>query len=152
LLPPDTEVSEKDRQKAARLGYIGDYTRLGNSSWFTNLDHGRRHQPLPLMTMEDNKKFNTQIQKNENSYKKYDNYNAIEVPYTSAIPSDYDDVMGVPITFLDKYSPEQFEILGATESEGKGFSGGLWYEKSKVSQPAIKNKRIYKRIFIKHKQ
>jgi len=86
------------------------------SIWLTNLDHGRRHQLLPLMTMADNKKFNKKIQKNPNSYKKYDNYNAIEVPYTNAIPSDYDGVMGVPISFLDKYNPEQFEILGMCEN------------------------------------
>jgi len=110
-VPKGFEVDEKDRQKAARLGYIGDYTRLGNSCWFTRLDHGRRRQPLPLMTMKENKKFNTQIQKNENSYKKYDNYAAIEVPYTNAIPSDCKGVMGVPISFLDKYNPDQFKIV-----------------------------------------
>lgn len=58
--------------------------------------------------------------------------------------------MGVPITFLDKYNPEQFEIIGATESEGKGFSCGLWDENSKISQPMIGGKKIYKRILIKH--
>lgn len=63
------------------------------------------------MTMADNRKYNKQIQKNESSYQKYDNYNAIEVPFTDAIPSDYEGIMGVPITFLDKYNPEQFEIL-----------------------------------------
>jgi hypothetical protein len=126
--------------------------KFRNVCWFTNLDHGRRHQPLPLMTMADNKKFNTQIQRNDNSYKKYNNYEAIEVPYTIAIPSDYNDVMGVPISFLDKYSPEQFEIVGATESEGKGFSNGLWDETSKVAQPLIDSERVYKRIFIKHKK
>ena len=115
-VPNGAEIVESDRQKAARLGYVGDYTRLGNSCWFTNLDHGRRHQPLPLMTMADNKKFNKKIQKNENSYQKYDNYDAIEVPYTNAIPSDYDGVMGVPISFLDKYCPEQFEIIGLTKT------------------------------------
>jgi len=82
-----------------------------SSVWFTNLDHGRRHKPWPLMTMADNKKFNTQIQKNKNSYQEYDNYDAIEVPYTNSIPSDYDGVMGVPISFLDKYNPDQFEIV-----------------------------------------
>lgn len=122
-----------------------------SSVWLTNIDHGRRHQPLPLMNMADNQKFNKQIQKNKNSYQKYDNYDAIEVPYTNAIPSDYDGIMGVPITFLDKYSPEQFEILGATESEGRGFSNGLWDNSSKVSQPLVDGGRVYKRIFIRHK-
>lgn len=60
--------------------------------------------------------------------------------------------MGVPITFMNKYNPEQFEIIGATESEGKGFSNGLWDEESKVSQPVVNKKRVYKRIFIKNKR
>jgi hypothetical protein len=59
--------------------------------------------------------------------------------------------MGVPVSIFDKYSPGQFEIVGATESEGKGFSEGLWNKKSKVSQPLVKNERVYKRIFIKHR-
>lgn len=66
--------------------------------------------------------------------------------------SDYKGVMGVPISFLSKYCPEQFDILGATESEGKGFSEGLWDKNSKVSQPLINNERVYKRIFIKYKE
>lgn len=57
--------------------------------------------------------------------------------------------MGVPITFLEKHSPEQFRIIGATESEGKGFSQGLWNPESKVSQPVVRGSRAYKRIFIK---
>ena len=87
--------------------------------------------------------------KNKEGYDHYDNYDAIEVPYTDAIPSDYEGVMGVPISFLDKYCPEQFEILGCTESEGKGFSNGLWHKESGVAQPLINTQRIYKRIFIK---
>lgn len=150
-VPAGTEVAESDRQKAARLGYVGDYTRLGNSCWFTNVDHGRRHKPLPLMTMTENLKYSKHKEiKGKASYDRYDNYDAIEVPFTDAIPSDYDGAMGVPISFLDKYSPEQFEILGATESEGKGFSAGLWDETSKVSQPLVGSERVYKRIFIKH--
>lgn len=124
-----------------------------SSMWLTNIDHGRRHQPLALMTMSDNLKFSKHKEiKGKQAYDRYDNYDAIEVPFTDAIPSDYDGVMGVPISFLDKYSPEQFEILGATESEGKGFSNGLWDETSKASQPLVKNERVYKRIFIKHKK
>lgn len=116
-VPPGTEVAESDRKKAARLGYVGDYTRLGNSCWFTNIDHGRRHQPLPLMTMEDNLRFSKHKKiRGKEAYDHYDNYDAIEVPYTDAIPSDYEGVMGVPISFLDKYSPEQFVILGMCEN------------------------------------
>ena len=84
--------------------------KFRNCIWLTNLEHGRRHQPLTLMTMEDNLRYNKKM-KNKEGYNHYDNYDAIEVPYTDAIPSDYEGVMGVPISFLDKYCPEQFEIL-----------------------------------------
>lgn len=175
-VPEGAEVDEKDRQKAARLGYVGDYTRLGNSCWLTNLDHGRRHQPLALMTMADNLKFNKKLDGKE--YQKYDNYDAIEVPYTNAIPSDYEGVMGVPISFLDKYCPEQFEIVGSdsydksppTKKYGHKvkvkngirmksqtgtmgcvikedtFGDGTYFD---VGYPV---RALYKRIFIKHKR
>lgn len=87
------------------------YIRVKGVRWFTNIDHGRRHQPISLMTMEDNIKFSRHKEIKGIGYPKYDNYDAIEVPYSDAIPSDYDGVMGVPITFLDKYCPEQFEII-----------------------------------------
>ncbi len=86
-----------------------------SSVWFTNLEHGKRHQPMKLMTMEDNIKFSKHKEIQNIGYKKYDNYEAIEIPFTDAIPSDYKGIMGVPITFLDKYNPEQFIILGATQ-------------------------------------
>jgi hypothetical protein len=90
--------------------------RVPGVCWFTNLEHGRRHQPLPLMTMQDNLKFSRHKEiKGKKSYDKYDNYDAIEVPFTDAIPSDYDGIMGVPISFLDKYCPDQFIIMGATQ-------------------------------------
>ena len=91
------------------------YIRVKGVRWFTNLEHGRRHQPLQLMTMADNIKFSRHKDLRGKEYQKYDNYDAIEVSFTDAIPSDYDGVMGVPISFLDKYCPEQFEILGATQ-------------------------------------
>jgi len=116
-VPPGALVAEGDREKAARLGYVGDYTRLGNSCWYTSLDHGRRHQPLALMTMADNLKFSRHKEiRGRTGYATYDNYDAIEVPFTDAIPSDCEGVMGVPISFLDKYSPEQFEIVGVCEN------------------------------------
>ena len=92
------------------------YIRVKGVRWFTNLEHGRRHQPLQLMTMADNLKFSRHKDLRGKEYQKYDNYDAIEVPFTDAIPSDYDGVMGVPISFLDKYCPEQFEILGITKT------------------------------------
>lgn len=106
--------------EAAGCGIDGDgkkYIRVKGVRWFTNIDHGLRHQPLQLDTMAHNLKFNKKLRtKFEKDYGKleyprYDNYDAIEVPFTKCIPSDYDGVMGVPITFLDKYNPEQFEII-----------------------------------------
>ncbi len=96
------------------------YIRVKGVRWFTNIDHGGRHEPLMLDTMAHNLKFNKSLRKKLESdfgiieYMKYGNYDAIEVPYTECIPSDYDGVMGVPITFLDFYNPDQFDILGLT--------------------------------------
>ncbi len=75
--------------------------------WITNIDHGRRHKPIPLMTMEENIRYSKYSEIRGKEYQKYDNYDAIEVPYTSAIPRDYTGLMGVPITFLEKFCPEQ---------------------------------------------
>lgn len=112
-VPEGADVNPKDREKAARMGYVGNYTRQGNACWFTNLDHGRRHQPLVLMTMADNLKYSKHRDLVERGYYlHYDNFDAIDVPYIDSIPSDYDGIMGVPSTYLDKYNPEQFEILG----------------------------------------
>ena len=80
--------------------------------WFTNIDHGRRHESLPLMTMEDNILYSKHKEIKGKGYIHYENYDAIDVPYTDAIPADYEGVMGVPLTFLDRYCPEQFEIIG----------------------------------------
>lgn len=116
-VPNGSEIAEGDRQKAARLGYVGNYTRLGNSCWYTNLDHGRRHQPLPLMTKSENLKFSKHKEvRGKKDYLKCDNYDAIEVPFVDSIPCDHDGVMGVPVSFLDKYNPDQFEIIGYEKS------------------------------------
>ncbi|MEK3936934.1 MULTISPECIES: adenine-specific methyltransferase EcoRI family protein [Sporosarcina] len=114
-----------------------------NCLWLTNLDHGKRHQELPLMTMSDNIKFSSHKNVRGKEYEKYDNYDAIEVPYTDAIPSDYDGVMGVPITFLDKYNPEQFEIVGGY-NYSLDYDGNTWNGK-------VNGKYVYKRILIKKK-
>jgi hypothetical protein len=96
-----------------RIDEFGNkFIRVKGVRWYTNIDHGRRHQPLSLMTMEENIKFSKHKEVKGKGYQKYDNYDAIEVPFTDAIPSDYDGIMGVPISFLDKYCPEQFEIIG----------------------------------------
>lgn len=92
----------------------GSIKKFGNIGWFTNLDVAKRHEKLILW------KHYT-----EEEYPKYDNYDAINVDKVSEIPCDYDGVMGVPITFLDSFNPEQFEILG--------YTGGLgWNERNKV--------------------
>src|SRR5207237_1653594 len=93
------------------------YVCMRSIMWFTNLDHGRRHQKLPLMTMAENLKFSKNL-RGKAAYDRYDNYDAIEVGTYKEIPSDYDGAMGVPITFLDKYNPEQFEILGTNRTIG----------------------------------
>ncbi len=114
--------------------------RVSGVVWYTNLDIAKRHEDLILYktyTPEE--------------YPKYDNYDAIEVSKSNEIPCDYKGVMGVPVTFMNKYNPDQFEILGATESEGKGFSNGLWDKSSQVAQPVINEQRVYKRIFIRNK-
>ena len=87
------------------------------SVWFTNLEHGRRHRPLELMTMADNIKYSRHKDIRGKGYFTFENYPAIEVPFTDAIPSDYDGIMTVPRSFLDKYCPEQFEIVGIAEGE-----------------------------------
>ena len=118
------------------------YISVAGTGWLTNIEHGRRHQPLQLMTLEDNLKYSKHKEiKGKLSYDHYDNFDAIEVPYTDAIPSNYDGVMGVPVSFIDKYCPEQFEILGNEYDlnipKGRGYVNG---------------KRMYGRIFIRKKQ
>ena len=92
------------------------FIRVKGVRWYTNIEHGKRHEPLPLMTMADNLKFSRHKDlRGRKEYQHYDNYDAIEVPSTDAIPSDYTGAMGVPISFLDKYCPEQFRLLGITD-------------------------------------
>jgi len=120
------------------------FLRIKGVRWFTNIDHGRRHQPLPLMTMNDNLRFNKHKEiKGKAAYDRYDSYDAIEVPFTNAIPSDFEGVMGVPISFLDKYSPEQFEIIGIDRYVEDNPNYGKRFK--------IEGVEIYARILIKHK-
>ena len=91
--------------------------KFRNCCWFTNIDHGRRHQPLRLMTEAENIRFSKHKEIKGFGYQKYENYDAIEVNYCDAIPSDYDGIMGVYSTFFDKYCPEQFEIVGMCENK-----------------------------------
>ena len=107
--------------------------KFRNCCWFTNIDHGRRHQPLDLMTMEDNIMFSKHKEIKGKRYLQYDNCDAIEVPFSDAIPIDYDGMMGVPITFLDKYCPEQFIIEGITKT-WYGFASKTYDEQIQVDK------------------
>ena len=149
------------------------YFSMGSIMWFTNLDHGRRHQKLPLMTMAENLRFSRNL-KGKAAYDRYDNYDAIEVGIYKEIPSDYDGVMGVPVTFLDKYNPDQFEILGTSDNgiiddefkTTRGLTkqfvddyyraGGTGaYKEGNPTAGFYENgvaKMAYKRIFIRHRR
>lgn len=128
-VPDDYDITTESRKKIVN-GV--KYFSMGRILWFTNLDTAKRHQKLDLY------KNYAPIE-----YPKYDNYDAIEVSKVSEIPADYNGVMGVPITFLDKYNPEQFEILGIANS-----ARWIGYECLTI----INGKRIYNRILIKNKK
>ena len=140
------QVREIKTNESGKKVYI---TRVQGVRWFTNLDHGRLHKSLPLMTEAEVIKYNTM-----KPFDKYDNYDAIEVSLVKNIPSDYQGAMGVPISFLDKYNPEQFEIVGSDYYVKEGLLPQLvnpeW--KGKIDRGYISNKRCYTRIFIKHKR
>ena len=118
--------------------------------WFTNLEHGKRHEPLLLMTYQECEKFHPKIR--GVGFQKYDNYDAIEVPKTDAIPSDYEGVMGVPITFLDKYCPEQFEILDARKFALNDRQKNKSTYLIKDADGTINGKATYARILIRHRR
>lgn len=145
--------------------------RVSTSCWFTNLDHGRRHQPLSLMTMAENIKYGKSL-KGKKTYDRYNNFDAIDVGTYKEIPSDFDGVMGVPITFLDKYNPDQFEIVGNSDDSkmmrdlgvrplGRGFvnayraSGGTGHYSPGMRSLCLmkpKPRIIFKRILIRHRK
>ena len=109
------------------------YQKVMGVRWYTNLDHGKRHHNLQLMTMAENRKFSKKVIDSDVCYKKYDNYDAIEVSFTDAIPSDYAGVMGVPISFLDKYNPDQFEIVAFRKGDdGKDLVVSVERERERV--------------------
>ncbi len=134
----------------ARIDQGGNRIVATNSClWLTNIDHGKRHQPLRLMSMADNLKYSSHKEiKGKATYDHYDNYDAIDVPFTDAIPNDYEGVMGVPITFLDKYNPEQFEIVGCSYDYGRPDG---WDKKINMSG-FINGVAVYKRILIKNRK
>jgi hypothetical protein len=160
----DREFRVPDHYPLSAAGWRIDehgtkYIRVKGVRWWTNLDHGRRHERVPLMSMADNLKFSKHKElKGKTAYAQYANYDAIEVPYSDAIPSDYDGAMGVPITFLDKYNPSQFEILGSSMTLGIPISkvapkgsyspgGPRFYVKNDDGSYT----RMYDRVVIRHR-
>lgn len=109
--------------------------QVNNACWFTNIEHKKRNTPIDLYKEYSPEK-----------YPKYDNYNAIDSK-TDDIPIDYDGVIGVPITFLDKYCPEQFEIIGWSRHNKDCMDGGLWT--GGCSDATIKGEIVYRRILIR---
>lgn len=128
-VPMDYDIPTESRKKIVN-GI--KYFSMGRILWFTNLDTTKRHQKLDFY-----KNYTPE------EYPRYDNYGAIEVSKVSDIPANYDGVMGVPITFLDKYNPDQFEILGVANS-----ARWIGYECLTI----INGKRIYNRFLIKQKK
>ena len=137
-VPKDFELTN-DRiitnEKGERL------KQVNSIAWFTNMEHDRRNQKLDLYMKYSNE-----------YYKKYDNYDAIEVSKTCEIPMDFDGIMGVPITFLDKYNPEQFEIIWTSDRGGDNQLEHIKKQYNRYDAPVVNGKGIYKRIFIKHKR
>ena len=118
-MPPEIEDLFINNEKEGSKYKIVNGRVMGRSAsvWFTNIEHGRRHEPLQLMTKANNLRFSKHNElRGQLDYPHYDNFNAIDVPFVDAIPSDYDGIMGVPISFLGKYCPEQFKIIGITQS------------------------------------
>lgn len=141
-VPPDFVYS--DTYKFEREQNGEKVNRVPGVCWFTNIDHGKRHQPFPLMTMEDNIKFSKHKEVKGREYQKYENYDAIEVPFADAIPSDYEGEMGVPISFLDKYSPEQFEIIGQTQGDSGKELGLIPFDRNhKKLNPSLRDGQLY---------
>jgi len=129
---------------AAGCGYDDEgrpYIRVKGVRWFTNLDHNKRHEELDLY-----KTYSPE------EYPKYDNYDAINVNKTAEIPCDYNGVMGVPITFMDKYNPEQFELIWTTDRGGDGMLEKIKLPHTRYDAPVVHGNGLYKRILIRKKQ
>ena len=117
----------------------GSFKKFGNIGWFTNLGIKKRHEKIVLRKIYTPEEYPT-----------YDNYEAINVNKTAEIPSDYDGVMGVPISFLDKYNPNQFEIVGWSRHNDLNMDGGYW-KKGTCNDALIGGKLVYRRILIRKK-
>ena len=154
---PDNFVHD-DTYKFEREREGVKVNRVPGVCWYTSLDHGRRHEPLELMTEDDNIKFSKHKDIKGVGFKRYDNFDAIDVPFTDAIPSDYAGMMGVPISFLSKYNPDQFEIIGSFNAGEHGEELGAVKTKIMVKEkplmwngPVVGGEPQYKRIVIRHR-
>ena len=103
--------SVPDTYENKQTGGLGGFVTISNGTWLTNIEDGYTPEDLELNTMAHNLEHNNKLKKKPYAYKKYANSDAIEVPFVNAIPSDYDGLMGVPITFLLKNNYKQFEIV-----------------------------------------
>ena len=138
----------ENTKEGSKYRYVnGEFRCRVSGIWFTNLEHNKRHQPMHFMTMEENLRHNKKDL--PNGYEKYDNYDAIEVPKVSLIPSDYDGVMGVPITYLGNHNPEEFEIIGSSAIFAKPI---IINGERKTGRFYIKNERKYDRLLIQRKR
>ena len=141
MIPKET-ITHSPSLRVDELG--NKYLRVPGVHWFTNLEHGRRHEPMKLMTMKDNIRFSRHQGIRDQGYLKYENYDAIDVPYTDAIPSDYDGTMGVPVTFLDRYCPEQFEIVGQADGDsGRDLGLKPFPRELKKLNPSLRDGQLY---------
>jgi hypothetical protein len=125
--------------------YREGFIRVPGVRWFTNIELGRRHEPLQLMTMAENIKHSKHKEiRGRKEYIHYENYDAIEVPFTDAIPKDYKGIMGVPKSYLDKYCPEQFEIIGIAEGDsGKELGLKPFPPELKKINPSLRQGQLY---------
>lgn len=143
------KIDPKEKPSSATRIVDGIVYLRSPSVWWTNIDHGRRHQPLSLMSRTDNVKFNKKLKGQD--YESFDNYNAINIPFTDAIPNDYDGAMAVPISFLDKYAPEQFEIISSNDIRKNDTVPYKQHGLIKDKDGAINGKPTYVRLVIKRK-
>ena len=150
MIMPDGADVESDRVSTMKNDKGEKLLNIAGVCWFTNLDHKKRHEPLDLY-----KKY---LNKSNDEFPKYDNYDAIEVSKVCDIPMDYDGIIGVPITFLDKYCPEQFEIIGFWNAGTAGEVLGATYCEAVSAKkiitwngPTVNKQTKYFRILIKRK-
>lgn len=144
----DSKAYDPEKMSNEKNAFFNEYGqflwRVNGVRWYTNIDHGKRHDPIPLMSMDDNIMYSKHKEVKGKQYVKYENYDAIEVPFYDAIPKDYDGVMGVPKSFLDKYCPEQFAIVGIAEGDsGKELGLAPYPRELKKLNNSLRDGQLY---------